>query len=115
MVKSMDKEIIKPYGDAQILEHAAKVGGQRNLREIVINSDDDMSFHYLVKKPGRSVIQAIANAEKKNDLDMQQKLIIACVLEGDKEAYENDGAIYGQLLENIGRLLESAKGSIKKL
>lgn len=111
----MEKEIIKPYGDAQILEHAAKVGGKRNLREIVIDTDDDVSFHYLVKKPGRSVIQAVAHAEKKGDIDTQQKFIIACVLEGDKEAYENDGAIYGQLLENIGRLLESAKGSVKKL
>ena len=111
----MENKIIKPYGDTEIQAHAAKVGGMRNLREIVVDTDDGMSFHFLVKKPGRSVIQAIAHAEKKGDIDTQQKLIIACVLEGDKEAYEYDGAVYGQLLENIGQLLETAKGTIKKL
>lgn len=111
----MEIKNVRPYGDTEIQQHEAKVGGKRNLREIIIETDDEMAFHYLVKKPGRSVIQALALAEKKGDIDTQQKLIIGCVLEGDMEAVDQDGAVYGQLLEKIGQLLESAKGSIKKL
>lgn len=111
----MEKQVIKPYGQTEIDNHAAKVGGARNLREIIIETDDDMEFHYLVKKPSRSVIQAITDAEKKKDINVQQKIILGCVLEGDKEAYEYDGAIYSQLLSKVGQLMESAKGTIKKL
>lgn len=111
----MEKKVIRPYGQTEIENHAAKVGGERNLREIIIETDDDYEFHYLVKKPGRNVIQAIADAEKNKDITAQQKVIIGCVLEGDRNAYEHDGAIYSQLLKRIGLLLESAKGSVKKL
>jgi hemin uptake protein HemP len=41
--------------------------------------------------------------------------MLGCVLEGDKEAYEHDGAIYSQLLTKVGELIKTAKGDLKKL
>lgn len=111
----MEKKVIRPFGQTEIDNHAAKVGGVRNLREIIIETDDEIDFHYLVKKPSRSVIQAVAAAEKNKDTNTQQKIILGCVLEGDLEAIEYDGAIYTQLLTKISELLESAKSTIKKL
>lgn len=104
----------KPYGEVEIEDYAGKVGGRKNLREINVKVDD-IEYYYLVKKPGRKEAQAIATATEKNDLNQVQKLTLGCVLEGDKEAYENDAAIYLQLMEQIGSLVQSATSSIKKL
>lgn len=105
---------IRPYGETEIEAYAAKVGGRRNLREIIIESED-VAYHYLVKKPGRSVMQAIAAAEQKKDINKAQKLMLGCVLEGDQSAYEYDGSVYVDLLENVSKLAEKTKSSIKKL
>ncbi|GLB51705.1 hypothetical protein NBRC110019_07440 [Neptunitalea chrysea] len=122
--------INKPFGDEAIQTHAAKVGGKRNLREVEITTDDgDYVFVYLVKKPSRAVMEAIADAESKGkattdkgqptkkiqDPGRVQKLLLGCVLEGDKDAYEYDGAIYTQLLKYVGELVKEARGTLKKL
>lgn len=109
------KQIIKPYEQSHIDAHAAKCGGLRNLREAVIHSEDNEEFHYLIKKPSRAVMQAIASAEQKKDIEATQKLMLGCVLEGDKEAYEHDGAIYTQLLKSVGELVHGGKLELKKL
>lgn len=121
--------IIKPYGETEINEHAAKVGGRRNLREVSIRVNYEIietekgavekiggdEFFYLVKKPGRKEVQAVASAGQKKDTDLIQKITIACVLEGDKSAYENDGAIYANLLQQISQLIEEAQSGLKKI
>jgi|SRR5690625_88807 len=108
-------EVVRPFGDAEIEAHAAKVGGKRNLREVIVETDDGYAFHYLVKKPSRAVIQAIVQHEGKKDVNAQQKVMLGCVLEGDKEAYENDGGVYGSLIGKIGELTQTAKADIKKI
>jgi hemin uptake protein HemP len=115
----MERQVIKPYDNDAIEAHAAKSGGKRNLREISIVSDDgEYEFLYLVKKPSRAVLEAIAAEEaKKEKMNTNNitKLMLGCVLEGDKEAYEHDGAIYSQLLTKVGELIKTAKGDLKKL
>lgn len=107
--------IVKPYTEAEINAHAAKVGGKQNLREIVISTEDDLEFHFLVKKPSRAAMQAVANYEAKKDIEGIQKIMMGCVLEGDKDAIEHDGAIYAALLEKISDLIHETKSIIKKL
>ena len=114
-VKQEEKEVIKPYDDAKINEHAAKCGGKRNLRELIISTDDNFEFHYLIKKPSRATMQAVASSEQKKDIDSTQRLMLGCVLEGDKEAYEHDGSIYVNLLKGIGELAHIANQELKKI
>lgn len=116
----MDKEkqpiINRPYDEDKITTHAAKVAGIRNLREVSIITDGgEYQFDFLIKKPSRSVLEAITSKKESNDINGVAKLMLGCVLEGDKEAYENDGAIYEQLLTKIGELVSSAEGHLKKL
>lgn len=107
---------VKPFSDVQVKEHALKVGGERNLREVSITADDGESvFVYLVKKPNRSVLKAITDAKEKKNINGVADLMLGCVLEGDKDAYEHDGAIYEELLTQIGKLVTSAKGDVKKV
>lgn len=117
-VTAKELTIIKPYTEEQIEAHAAKCGGRRNLREIPVTTDSDEQFVYLVKKPSRAVLQAIAEENEKGDrknITTIQKLMLGCVLEGDKEAFEHDGAIYSQLLKSISQLIKTAESDVKKL
>ena len=114
-------KVIKPYDDSVIAEHAAKCGGERNVIEIIIETDDYYQFHYLVKRPTKTVMQAIAEISEKpeskklqTDVTNIQKLMLGCVLEGDRDAYEHDGLIYTQLLKRIGQLVNQSKESLKK-
>lgn len=106
--------IFKPYTDVQVNEHEAKVGGKRNLREITI-SDEDTQFVFLIKRPSRAVIQAVTEANSKNNINGASKILLGCVLEGDMEAVENDGAIFLALIESITALLGGVKSEIKKI
>lgn len=108
-------EIVKPFSEAEIEQHAGKVAGKRNLREVSIKTDDGYEFVYLIKKPTRSVMEAITDKKKDNDLNGVAKLMLGCVLEGDREAYEHDGAIYEELLKAVAALISTAEGHLKKL
>lgn len=114
----IEKQVIKTYTETDIEAHAGKCGGKRNLREICITADDgEYEFWYLVKKPSKAVLEAIASEEAKKEKNTSniQKIMLGCVLEGDKEAYDHDGAIYTQLLKSVGELIKTAKGDLKKL
>lgn len=109
----MKKNVIKPFADDKIEIHAAKVGGKQNLKIVSIEVDD-YEYIYLIKKPSRSIIQAIADYERKGNSSKVDDLLINCVLEGDKEAFEHDGSIYIALIGQIGNLITGVKIDIKK-
>ncbi len=102
----------KTYTENDINQHAAKVGGKNNLREIIV-IDDNVEYHYLVKRPTRSVVQAVA--KNSNDVNAAAKIMIGCILEGDLEAIENNGAIYLSIVEKITSLIGGVKSEIKKI
>jgi len=115
--KAVDLIVVRPFTEAQIEEHAAKIGGRRNVQEIPITTDDGYQFVYLVKRPSKNLMQAIAveeNKKEKSDVTALQKMMLGCVLEGDADAYENDGAIYVELIKGIGNLVKTAKVALKK-
>lgn len=105
--------VIKPYTDVQVTEHEAKVGGKRNLKEIIIKDDEGVEYCYLVKRPTRAIVQASAEAMQKNDLKAQHKLTMGCVLEGDMEVIEQDGVMFSELLARIQLIGKSITSEIK--
>lgn len=111
---------VKPFNEANIEAHSGKCGGLRNLKQIPIYTNDGFVFWYLVKRPSMAVMQAIAEAKERGDKKQDikaitdvQKLMMGCVLEGDKSAYENDGAIYTELCKQIGKMVTEAKSDLK--
>lgn len=121
-VQEVKFEIVKPYDDTKIEDHAGKCGGKRNLREIPIYTEDNYVFWYLVKRPSKNVLQAIAEAKEKGDKKNDptaitdiQKLMMGCVLEGDKDAFEHDGSIYVTLCKEIGILARESRSTLKNL
>lgn len=109
--------VVKPWDDAIVEEHAGKVGGRRLLKEITVTTDDDFQFVYLVKRPSRNVLMAISEKKKGNDIDTGAvaKLMMGLVLEGDMSTVENDGAVYSELMKQLGQLVKTASSEIKKI
>lgn len=105
--------IFKTYTDVQVNEHEAKVGGKRNLKEIIVKDDEGSEYYYLVKRPTRAIVQASAEAMHKNDLKAQHKLTMGCVLEGDMEIIEQDGVMFSELLARIQLIGKSVTSEIK--
>ena len=112
---------VKPWDDSVKTEHAAKCGGVRNLVEIDVITEDNYRFSYLVKRPTKTIVQAITEIEAKHESKKEpkdktniQNLMLGCVLEGDKDAYENDAAIYTVLMTRISQLVKQAKIDLKK-
>jgi hypothetical protein len=107
--------IIKPFTDETIAVHEAKVGGKRNLRLIELPDDDNNVYVYLVKRPTRSVIQAMTKAGSSNNTEAVAKVLLGCVLEGDVELLESDGSMYLSMIEMITSMVGGVKGEIKKI
>ena len=103
-VEDKKQVIVKPYTTEAVAEH-----------EAIVTDDEGIDFYYLVKRPNRSVIQAITSANGKNDINGASKILLGCVLEGDLQAIENNGAMYLALVENITTLISGVKSEIKKL
>lgn len=111
---------IKVYSDAEKQEFISKLG-ERNIVEVSVYTEDKYKFMYLVRRPSKSVIQAIAELENKpesqkqaKDITSIQNLMEGCVLAGDKQAYENDASIFTVLMKEIGGLLHQSKADLKK-
>lgn len=111
----------KNWDDSVKQAHAAKCGGERNLVEVDVITEDNYRFSYLVKRPTKTIVQAITEIEAKHESKKEprdktniQNLMLGCVLEGDKDAYENDAAIYTVLMTRISQLVKQAKIDLKK-
>lgn len=114
--KKQERKVIKPYTGEQLQAHALKCGGNRNLKELVLTpEDDDTEYVFLVKKPTRSMIQAITSANNRKDIDASAKILMGCVLEGDLELLEQDGAMYLAMVENLTGLMVGVKSELKKV
>ena len=109
-------KVVKPYTDDQVQMHAAKVGGTRNLREVVlVDQDEQTDYVFLLKKPSRSVIQAVTEANSRNNINASSKVLMGCVLEGDMEVLEHDGSMYLSMIEHVTGLMNRVKGDLKKV
>lgn len=113
VAKTPITKTVKSYSDADVLEHEAKVGGKRNLKEVIIDDSEGTEYYYLVKRPTRAIVQASAEAMQKGDLKAQHKLTMGCVLAGDMEVIEQDGVMFSELLARIQLIGKGITSEIK--
>lgn len=101
---------------AQIQDWKAKYGADSLSETTVSLPEEGTEYSFVVKKPNRAVMEAVAKAGSKNDIEGSNKILLAnCVLGGDMAAIENDGAVYIKLLDVIRLLLGNAESTVKKL
>lgn len=87
--------------------------GKKRLHDIELETEDG-SFRYILRKPGRNVMEAVAKAGDK-DIALANKIFISnCVLGGDMEAIDLDGDVYLTVLGEIAGLTTQKKIKVKK-
>lgn len=87
--------------------------GKKRLHDIELETEDG-SFRYVLRKPGRNVMEAVAKAGDK-DISAANKIFISnCVLGGDMEAIDLDGDVYLTVLGEIAALTTQKKIKVKK-
>lgn len=96
----------------QIRDWKARYGAN-SLSEATVSTDEG-EYRFVLRKPGRNVLEAIAST--KENVEAANKLLIGnCVLGGDTYVFEQDGSVYLSVLEEVSKLMGKAKASVKKL
>ncbi len=82
---------------------------------IPIDGELDKYAQFIICKPTRNLLSALADAGERKDVDKVQELLITnCVLGGDmdyidEESKQCDVSVYLALLEEVGKFMETAK------
>lgn len=114
----------KPYEELTDKERALVVGftsaehaelkstyGKR-LRHVTVQVDEDERYDYLVVRPDKNLI--LAMAAHKDDLGAANDLLLNnCVKAGDRQALE-DSAVYTTVLSAISELISGQAAFISK-
>ncbi|MBD3748510.1 MAG: hypothetical protein IE931_03345 [Sphingobacteriales bacterium] len=109
----MENQTYSEITPALITDWKAKYGEKSLSLATVKNADGD-EFKFVLKKPNRSTLEAIAKA--KDDSERINKLLLSnCVLGGDTYIFEQDGSVYLEVLTQIGKLSGKAETEVKKL
>lgn len=81
----------------------------KRLRLVSLETEDGKAG-YLVVKPSRSHMMAVASHAKDNDFEGGNAVLVnSCVVAGDRELIEEDFTVYSALLEVFHGLTEAAK------
>lgn len=105
-----EKAQINGFTPAEHVELKAKYG--KRLRHVTVQLDEEERYDYLVARPNKDVILAMAT--HRNDLNVANELLInTCVVAGDKEALE-DAAVYTAVLTAVGELIQGQAAFISK-
>lgn len=79
---------------------------------IDINIDEDESYQFIVIRPTRQLLSALA--KYKDDIDKANDMIIKnMVVGGDMEGLD-DGIVYASLMKDIARIIDQGKSFLSK-
>lgn len=84
----------------------------RHLYVIDINIDEHESYQFIVRRPSRDLLSAIAS--NANDITKANELILKnMVLAGDIDALD-DGVVYAALMEHIAEIMKQGTSFLSK-
>lgn len=89
--------------------------GKKRIIQIELETEEGV-LTYVLRKPNRSVMEAVALAGEKKDIKLANKIFIEnCVLGGDMEAIDQDGDVYLTVLGEIAALTNQKNIKVKKI
>ena len=105
-----EKALIVDFKEEEHAELKTKYG--KRLKHVTIQVDEDERYDYLIVRPGKNVL--LAMAKKREDLEEANDILIRnCVAAGNMEALE-DSAVYTSVLTAIGELIAGQAAFISK-
>ncbi len=109
----MENQTFADITAEQIQDWKAKYG-KNSLSQVTVTTEDGDVHHFILRKPGRNPIHA---AQKTGvSIEAANKIMLAnCLLAGDEKLFDQDVSIYAAVIDEIGKLVKSAKVSVKKI
>jgi len=84
--------------------------------EIYPDEEAKEPIKFLVKKPGKSLVYLLSSKEYDRNIQASSEAMIAnCVLAGDMDAVENDGAVYSELIQQLSKMMNTARSALKNV
>lgn len=108
---------IKHFRDItpEILQDWKARHGDR-LQHITVETADGLTAQFVVRPPSRSVVDLVGqHGQSKRIVEANKVLTANCILGGDMELLEADGAVYAAIIEHIGAMMKKRAVSVKKL
>jgi hypothetical protein len=109
--------IIKNYQEIspEVLQDWKARHGDR-LQELSIETDGGIVARFVVKPPSRTVVDLVGqHGQSKRLVEANKVLTANCILGGDLDLLENDGAVYAAVIEHLGSMLRKKAVTVKKL
>ncbi len=107
-----EKSKINGFTEAEHKDLKAKYGNR--IRMVTIETEDGR-FDYLVIRPSRAHMMLVATKGKEGDFEAANNVLIQnCVVAGNKQAIEEDYAVYSTLLTAIQQMTEAVQAFIRK-
>lgn len=107
-----EKSKINGFTEAEHKDLKAKYGNR--LRMVTVETEDGR-YDYLVVRPSRAHMMLVATKGKEGDFEAANNVLINnCVVAGDKNAIDDDYAVYSTLLSAIQEMTEAVQAFIRK-
>lgn len=107
-----EKSKINGFTEAEHNDLKDKYGNR--LRMVTVQTEDGR-YDYLVIRPSRAHMMLVASKGKEGDFESANNVLIQnCVVAGDKQAIEDDYAVYSTLLTAIQQMTEAVQAFIRK-
>jgi hypothetical protein len=74
--------------------------------------DDDESYQFIVRRPDRALLSAIA--DKKNNVDAANDMIIKNLMVAGNASALDDGLVFAGFMKQVGWVMQSAKSFFGK-
>lgn len=107
-----EKGKINGFTEEQYKELSSKYG--KRLRMVTVQTEDGR-YDYLIIRPSRAHMMAVAAKGKDGDYEAANNVLINnCVVAGDKDVLEEDFSVYNAVMQAVQSLTEAQQTFMRK-
>ena len=111
-LKKKKKGKIYSFTEEQYKELSSKYG--KRLRMVTVQTEDGR-YDYLIIRPSRAHMMAVASKGKDGDYEAANNVLINnCVVAGDKDVLEEDFSVYNAVMQAVQSLTEAQQTFMRK-
>lgn len=95
-------------------ETIEKVGGEKNLRRLILKDVNEQELEVIVRIPDRTTIGEYLKFANANPNKAQEILINNCVMSDDKELIKSDDTLFLGCVNGIAEIIPIAAAKVEK-
>ncbi|MEG0189288.1 hypothetical protein [Algoriella sp.] len=95
-------------------ETIEKLGGEKNLRRLILKDENDQEVEVIVSVPDRVTIGEYLKFANSNPLKSQEILINNCVKSENKELIKSDDRLFFSCVSGISEIIPLGSAKVEK-